>query len=105
MGLIARRGSLAVAILAAACGGSEPKESMRELVFLTRKGCPQTATMRARLDDALQAMESPSDYQVINVASLPDTDPRRGYPTPTLLYARRDLFDMPEPLPPYPTPT
>jgi hypothetical protein len=45
------------------------------------------------------------DYRVIGVASLPGTDSRRGYPTPTLLYANRDVFGMPEPRPPLPTPT
>jgi hypothetical protein len=42
---------------------------------------------------------------VIDLASLPATDPRRAYPTPTLLYAKRDIFGMPEPQPPYPDPT
>jgi hypothetical protein len=78
---------------------------MKELELLTREGCANTVTMRARLHDALRTMKWPSDYQVIDVASLPDTDSRRGYPTPTLLYAKRDLFAMLQPQPPYPPPT
>jgi hypothetical protein len=104
---ILRRTFLAVAVLAAgACGRASPHvASMSELMFLTREGCANTATLRARLDDALRTMRLPSDYQVIDVASLPNTDPRRAYPTPTLLYATRDVFGMPEPQPPYPDPT
>jgi hypothetical protein len=74
-------------------------------VFLTREGCDTTPTLRRNLDTALQAMSLPLDYQVVNVAVLPATDARRGYPTPTLLYANRDLFDFPAPTAPLPAPT
>jgi hypothetical protein len=33
------------------------------------------------------------------------TDPRTGYPTPTVLYKNRDLFGMPPPTPPFPEPS
>lgn len=46
----------------------------------------------------------PANYQVIDVATLHPTDPRSGYPTPTLLYEGRDLFGLPEPQPPFPEP-
>ena len=72
------------------------------LVFLTRDGCANTARLRANLDDALRALGRPTDYAVIDLDSLPDSDLRRGYPTPTVLYANRDLFGMPEPTPPVP---
>jgi hypothetical protein len=45
------------------------------------------------------------NYAVVDLDTLPDTDARRGYPTPTLLYANRDVFDLPEPKPPFPEPT
>ncbi|MGH9384407.1 MAG: hypothetical protein ACRD2N_09000 [Vicinamibacterales bacterium] len=70
---------------------------MRALVFLTREGCEQTTTMRARLDEALKALKLPADYQVIDVDALPTTDARGGYPTPTVLYDGRDLFGMDAP--------
>lgn len=80
--------------------------SVSDLTFLTREGCSNTPVMRERLDQALARLGlSPNGYQVIDLATLPDTDPRRGYPTPTLLHSGRDLYGMPEPQPPLPTPT
>lgn len=79
--------------------------SVDDLTFLTREGCSNTAIMRQRLDQALQRMGLPRTYQVIDLATLPDQDHRRGYPTPTLLYAGTDLYGMPKPQPPLPSPT
>ena len=79
-------------------------ENPRGLVFLTREGCANTARMRANLDDALAAMGLGADYAVIDLMTLPATDVRRGYPTPTVLYANRDLFGLPTPIPPLPEP-
>ena len=93
-------------ILVCACGESSPEiQPQRDVEFLTRQDCPNAATMRARLDEALDRMDRPADYVVIDVTTLSETDARRAYPSPTLLYAGRDLFGMPEPRPPYPTPT
>jgi hypothetical protein len=47
----------------------------------------------------------PKDYAVIDADTLAESDARRGYGTPTVLYENRDLFGMPEPTPPMPTPT
>ena len=77
----------------------------RDLAFLTRQDCPLAARMRARLDEALERMGRPANYVAIDVTTLSKTDARRAYPTPTVLYAGRDLFGMPEPRPPFPTPT
>jgi hypothetical protein len=74
-------------------------------VFVTREGCENTPALRRNLDAALTALNLPLDYQVVDFAALPATDARRGYPTPTLLYANRDLFGFPEPAPPFPAPT
>ena len=87
-----------------ACSSAQ-RPSVTELALLTRGGCSTTATMRTRLDGALRTMGLPSTYQVIDLETLPDSDARRGYPTPTVLYASRDLFGMPEPAPPFPEPT
>lgn len=78
---------------------------MTELVFLTREGCVNTTTMKANLDDTLRSMGQSAGYQVVDLDTLPEGDGRRGYPTPTVLVANRDLFGMAEPTPPYPTPT
>jgi hypothetical protein len=57
------------------------------------------------LDDALRSLKLALDYEVVNLGTLTKSDPRTGYPTPTVLYRGHDLFGMPEPTPPYPEPT
>jgi hypothetical protein len=61
--------------------------------------------MRRNVDEALRRLDLASGYEVVDQDTLPETDARRGYPTPTLLYADRDVFGMPAPLPPLPEPT
>ena len=75
------------------------------LVFLTRGGCVNTPVMRGHLDEALIALGLAAGYEVLDQNTLPETDARRGYPTPTLLYADRDIFGMSAPTPPFPDPT
>ena len=82
-----------------------PEVSVKDLVFLTRGGCVNTTTMRANLDEALGSLSLPIDYQFVDLATLAPSDPRVGYPTPTLLYRNRDLFGMSVPAPPFPEPT
>ena len=74
-------------------------------MFLTRDGCVNTPDMLNNVDDALRALALAFDYKVVNLGTLPKDDRRTGYPTPTLLYRDRDLFDMPTPVPPYPEPS
>ncbi len=95
---------IALALLVAACGSTPPVQ-VRSVVMLTRDGCSDCPVMRGRLDEALKALGLPADYQVVDSATLHPTDPRSGYPTPTVLYEGRDLFGMPEPQPPFPEPT
>lgn len=97
---------IALGLSLAGCQSQGQLPSSRsQLVFLTRSGCVNSDRMRANLNAALQALHRPADYQVIDEAALPKTDPRSAYPTPTLLYANRDLFGIPEPTPPFPEPT
>lgn len=86
-------------------GRPAEKPSVEKLVFLTREGCVNTATMRANFDVALKALGLSSEYQFIDADTLAPSDPRGGYGTPTVLYDSRDLFDMPEPPVPHPPPT
>jgi hypothetical protein len=87
----------------AACAGRPP--STEGLVLLTRDGCVNTETLRANLDEALASFPQPPTYEVIDLDAVAASDVRRGYPTPTLLYASRDVFGMPAPQPPLPEPT
>ena len=101
---------LSVAVAMTACSQasqqmSSAQPSLKNLVFLTREGYVNTTTMRQNLDNALKAMTLPTDYQFIDADTLTESDPRRGYGTPTVLYEGRDLFGMSEPLVPTPPPT
>jgi hypothetical protein len=79
--------------------------STKGLVFLTRGGCVNTTVMRRKLDEALKALGLVVGYDVVDQDTLPETDVRRGYPTPTLLYAgSRHLRDV-STEPPLPDPT
>lgn len=75
-----------------------------ELVFLTRDGCVNTPEMLSRLDHALRGLGVEIGYPVLDLATLEPDDPRAGYPTPTVLLRNRDLFGMPDPIPPFPEP-
>lgn len=86
----------------AGCAAS-PQVQMIE--FLTREGCVQTKIMQTRLDAAITAIGKPMPYTVVNLDTLPKTDVRTGYPTPTILRGGADLFGMSKPVPPYPEPT
>lgn len=92
-------------MLGAACEWSSPLQvEVKSLVLLTRDNCPDSPVMRARLDEALKALGLSTEYRVIDAATLHPTDPRGGYPAPTVLYEGSDLFGMPEPKPPFPEP-
>jgi len=82
-----------------------PQASSSRLVLLTRDGCVNTDTMRARVVEALRGMPGAPDLQIVDLDTLPASDVRRGYPTPTLLYGDRDVFGLKVPKPPLPEPT
>ena len=91
----------------AASGGSRLSPAAPEpLVFLTRPECFQTTAFRRNLELALTAAGRPiTSYTTIDLDTLPESDIRRGYPTPTLLQGDRDAFGMAPPQPPLPEPT
>jgi hypothetical protein len=92
----------AAVTLAAGCGPL----ATPSLLFLTRDRCVDTGTMRARLDEALERLAPPrKGYTVVDVETRPESEPRGGYGTPTILVDSRDLFGTPEPPVPHPPPT
>lgn len=98
--------SVVIAMLISACSRQEPAPvSHPALALLSRDGCMMTGTMRANLDAAIRTLGKPITYDVIDLGTLPRTDLRVGYPTPTLLAKGRDVFGLPEPTPPFPEPT
>lgn len=96
--------TLALASAAALTTAEEQAAPSGALVFLTRDGCVNTTTMRARLDEALDRVGVAKHYPVIDADTLSDGDARRGYGTPTVLRDNRDVFGLPEPTPPLPAP-
>ena len=99
------RRAVLLILLAVLTGCAEAPPTMKPIEFLTREGCVQTTTLRSRLDEAATGLAKPLTYTVVDLDTLLATDPRRAYPTPSILYGGVDLFGMAEPQPPYPEPT
>ena len=59
--------------------------------------CPNTPVMRANLAAALASIGLGWTFQETNQEQLPESDIRRGYPTPTVLLGGRDVFGLPVP--------
>lgn len=99
--------SLATALLlCAGCGGHQAQPAKpSDFTLLTRGGCVYTTELRSNFDRSLRASGLSTDYQFVDLDTLPESDVRRGYPTPTLLYKGHDLFGLPVPVPPLPEPT
>ncbi len=97
--------SLLLALAVLMITADELSSLKTELIFLTRDGCVNTPDMVNNLDDALTALHWPKDYAYINIDTLPRTDVRTGYPTPTLLWEGKDIFGMPVPRPPFGAPS
>lgn len=94
---------MAGGLLMSACAGAPIADN--GIVLLTRGGCRDTETMRANLETAARALTPPAAFTVVDLDTLPTDDVRRGYPTPTLLFANRDVFGLAVPKPPLPQPT
>lgn len=77
----------------------------RMLTLLTCSQCSAGAELRRRLHQALRQLGLKPVFSIVDVASLPRTDPRIGYPAPTVMWRERDLFGIPEVPAPYPPPT
>lgn len=61
--------------------------------------CPNTPAMRENLRTALadDAAGLPRAFDDVDLESLPESDPRRGWPAPTILVDGADLFGMAPP--------
>jgi len=86
----------------AGCGapaavGSGTDASRMKIELLGFDGCPNTPELRGQLRAALGAMGR-TRFEDVDLNSLPEGDPRRGWPAPTILVDGRDLFGMPAPV-------
>jgi len=70
-----------------------------EIVFLTRSTCRNSPVVEERLLGAIQAVGFETTLKTIDVGSLPSSDYRTGYGTPTILVGGEDLFGAPRPKP------
>lgn len=62
--------------------------------------CPNTPIMRERLRAALESIGEGWTFADTDQETLPESDLRRGWPTPTVLVNGNDLFGMPAPIEP-----
>jgi hypothetical protein len=62
--------------------------------------CPNTPAMRSNLKAALASIGNSWTFADTNQEKLPESDLRRGYPTPTILVNDRDLYGLPAPIAP-----
>jgi hypothetical protein len=87
---IARPVLLALLLAITACGGS----ARRDLLLLIDDRCPESAAFKNNLDDMLAAMalDPSQSYALVNLATLPATDPRARYRAPTLLFHDAQMF-------------
>lgn len=79
--------------------------SPTKVTLLTCSDCVNDAILRRHLHDAMCALGWRPIFEVVDVTTLPSTDPRLAYPRPTVLWRGQDLFGLPEPPAPYPPPT
>jgi hypothetical protein len=84
----------------AACAGApqapdRAAEHAVKIELLGFPGCPNTPAMRERLAAALARIGG--SFTDTNQEALPESDPRRGWPTPTILVNGSDLFGMAPP--------
>lgn len=101
-----------VVLLVSACTQREPHQTSEltsttveptnaRISFLGREGCVNTPKLLANLESALEASSITIEYATFDQLKLPESDPRRGYPTPTILLDGEDIFGLPEPEPPF----
>jgi hypothetical protein len=102
--------SLAALMLAVLTGCASPtvqtarsesvKTQQPTIELLGFPDCPNTPELRDNLAAALSSMGKGWTFTDTNQEKLPESDLRRGWPTPTILVNGRDLFGMPAPVAP-----
>ena len=86
---------IGAALVCASCANMSPTPNApsTRVELLGFDGCPNTPVLRDRLRKAMGAIDSPSAFRDVDLADLPNSDPRRGFPAPTILVDGVDLFD------------
>ena len=73
--------------------GNHPSTAMR-ITFLGSPSCPNTPKLRENLKLAVDKLGVTVGLEDINQDLLPDSDPLRRYPTPTILLNDHDLYGL-----------
>jgi hypothetical protein len=73
--------------------GPEPKMAM-QITFLGTTSCPNTPALRANLRRALAELGMSSGFEDVDQDRLPDGDPLKRFPTPTILVNGHDLYGL-----------
>jgi hypothetical protein len=73
--------------------GSKPNPTM-QITFLGTASCPNTPALRANLRQALDDLGMRKGFQDVDQDRLPEGDPLRRFPTPTILVNGRDLYGL-----------
>ena len=103
-GSVAHRLWRLIAIVSVLCScGAAPRQNqplvpaMPVIELLSFADCPNTPVLRAARGNAWALPGRGWTFTETNQERLPESDIRRGYPTPTVLVNQRDLFGLPEP--------
>lgn len=64
------------------------------ITFLGSPTCPNTPKLRENLKLALNKLDIKTAFEDVNQDRLPDGDPLRRYPTPTILLNGHDLYGL-----------
>lgn len=64
------------------------------ITFLGSPTCPNTPKLRENLKLAIDKLGTKARFEDINQDQLPDDDPLRRYPAPTILLNGRDLYGL-----------
>jgi hypothetical protein len=70
---------------------------MHRVELLYFKGCPNTILVRREAERAVAALGASWRLDVIDLESLPESDLRRGYGSPSILLRGREIFGDPAP--------
>lgn len=80
-----------------AIGKPQANGAVMKIEILAFEGCPNTPQMKANVERAVASLGLAANVAYVDQMKLPESDRRRGWPSPTVLVDGRDLFGMAEP--------
>lgn len=80
-----------------AIGKPQANGAVMKIEVLGFEGCPNTPQTKANVERAVASLGLAANVAYVDQVKLPESDRRRGWPSPTVLVDGRDLFGMAEP--------